>query len=801
MHKDIPSIIENMTLHEKIGMIHAKALFKNGSVDRLNIPELVMSDGTSGVRFDHKDDAWMKTNEPLCYVSWLPSGTAIASTWNKNIAYNAGAVLGREARGRGKDIILSPGVNIQRTPLCGRNFEYMSEDPYLTGIMASFEIRGIQEQDVAACVKHFALNNQEKERLSIDVNVSDRALYEIYIPAFDAAVKLGGSYTIMCAYNKVRGSFASENKMLLVDILRDEWNYDGVILSDWGSVHSTTNCALHGVDVEMGVTYDFDDYFFAKKLEEEVEAGNVPEELINERVRRILELQNKLKIGEVRRKQGMYNSPQHQSLLHEAARESIVLLKNEDNVLPLNTVGKNSSHNSIIASENIVPHPVPSKRKIAVIGDAATRKIAQGGGSSEIKPLYEITPLLGINMISGGDTEVLYCDGYYVDNAEYTAGEVNWQATSLDADTQDIIEATSGTSGTTGTAIASEATCTSSSQRAAKLGPKAKELLDEAVKLAAECDEVIYVGGLNRAYDTEGFDRTSYKLPYNQDVVINALLDVNPNTVIYILSGSAVDMSSFADRAKAILWSSMNGMTGGLALAEIIFGHTNPSGKLPSTFGTDIGDYSSHSIGLYPGTYDEDGNPHCSYDEGIFVGYRHFTTRGIKPLFEFGHGLSYTTFEYSDLKMSTEADTTQGVEDIGNVPDVKDIGNASSDNEDGLKGVDKFELEFTVKNTGDMAGSEVAMLFVSPVGSEIERPVTELKKFTKVKLEPNEERKVRLCVTPSSFAYFDEDMHCYRALKGSYIINIGSSVSDIRLSCEVKLSEDHIVDSLIDSLG
>lgn len=739
MHTNIQDIIDNLSLSEKIDMIHGAALFKNGAVERLNIPALVMSDGPCGVRFNFEDDAWIKKDEELCYSSWLPSGAAIASTWNPALAHACGHVLGEEARGRGKDIILAPGINIHRTPLCGRNFEYMSEDPFLTGVLASAEIIGIQENDVAACIKHFALNNQEKDRMSVDVLLDDRALYEIYLPAFKAATLLAKSYTIMCSYNKIRGSFASESKLLMTDILRDEWHYEGVVISDWGAVHSTAESAFNGVDIEMGVSTDFDDYCYADKLEAEVEAGNIPIDVIDERIKRILELENNLKIGESDRKTGSYNTLAHHEALLNTARESIVLLKNDDNVLPL------SNH---------------TPKHIAIIGDVATRPIAHGGGSSEVKALYEITPYLGINMVSGANITLSYCPGYLVDNADNTNGEVNWQASSLD-NVSDNDNATSDNE---------------------VLSKEAKKLLDQALALARECDEVIYIGGLNRAYDTEGFDRTSYTLPYNQDIVINALLDVNPNTVIYIQSGSAVSMSSFADRAKCILWSSMNGMLGGAALGEVIFGLCNPSARLPVTFAADINDYSSHSIGEYPGTLDKNGQRSCRYTEGIYVGYRHFTKNNIKPVFEFGHGLSYTEFEYSDLKITM-------------VPQNHCSGASCS-----LE-YDNFIIECNVTNTGNMDGSEVVMMFVSDDEQDADRPPLELKGFKKVHIKAGQTTKVKLQAGPNAFAYYNEDAHGFRALKGNYTVKLGHSVSDIRLEGKVTLAMNHNIDSIIRADG
>lgn len=712
MEKWIKEKISQMTLDEKIGMVHGNALFKNAGVERIGIERLVMSDGPCGVRFDHKDDEWIPVNEEMCYVSWIPSGAALAATWNVKAAESIGEVLGDEACGRGKQVILAPGINIQRTPLCGRNFEYMSEDPYLTGKLAAAEIRGVQSKDVAVCVKHYALNNQEKERMSVDVQIDERTLRELYLPAFEMAVKEGDAYSVMCSYNKVNGLYASENPTLLTDILKNEWEYDGVVISDWGAVHSTVESALAGMDLEMGVTYNFDEYYFAKSLKEAVENGQVPEEVLDDKVARILRLQKKIKIYDGVRNKGCYNSIAHHEAILNAAREAVVLLKNEDNILPINT-------------DDI--------KTIAVIGDAAARRTALGGGSSEVKALYEITPLLGINMVSGGNVKVKYAKGYYVDNENHVAGEVDWQATSLDAqvDTRD------------------------SEGSVDETALKRKEYLEQAIELAKECDVVIYVGGLNRAYDTEGFDKTSYDLPYNQAEVINALLEVRPDMIVSILSGSAVNMTPFADKAKAILWNSMNGMSGGLALAEVLFGQVNPSGKLPVSFPYKLEDCPAHSIGEYPGTYDEKGAITCKYSEGIYVGYRHYVTNNVPVLYPFGHGLSYTEYEYGDIKVEYEADSVS--------------------------------VSCRVTNTGELEGKETVQLYVSQIRPQVDRPKRELKGFDKIHLKSGETKNVKFVLDKKSFSYYSVESHNYNTDNGEYIIEIGSSVEDIRLSEGISL--------------
>lgn len=713
-------LIKDMTTEEKTGLIHGVGLFRNSGVPRLNIPPLIMSDGPLGVRFDFKDNEWLRINEEKCVVSWIISGAALASTWNEELAEKIGDILGMEARGRGKDVILAPGINIHRTPLCGRNFEYMSEDPYLCGRLVARQIKGIQKNDVAACVKHFALNNQETNRMEVNVEVDERTLYELYLPAFQAAIEHGGSYAIMCSYNRFHGDYVSDNSYLLTDILRQKWGFDGVVISDWGAVHSTKKSYEAGVDLEMSVTYDFDNYFFANPLINAINNNEIDTALLDEKCERILTLLERIKkIGKnaSNRRRGAYNLSSSHNMLLLAARESIVLLKNDCKTLPID---------------------ISKAKSIAVIGDAATRKLSLGGGSSEIDALFEITPLMGISMLAGGLTEVRYAPGYYVDNEENTSGDVNWQADSLDS--------------------SSEAHDNRSS-----LGTlKQHELMAEALKLAKECDIVIYVGGLNRSHDTEGFDRTSYELPYNQDILINELLKVKPDMIISINSGSAINLSSFAASAKAILWSSMNGMMGGLALAEVIFGKTNPSGKLPVSFPAQYSD--SPAVNM-------DGN----YSEGIYVGYRYYESKGVRPLYSFGHGLSYTEFMYSDITAFASQDY-------------------SAENTCTL-----YNISCIIKNTGKVCGKETVQLYITPEHPAIDRPRLELKGFKKIMLEPNQEEKVTFELTPASFAYYDIKSGNYRADKGNYIINIGSACDDIKCKINVHLNKDYTdITSLID---
>ena len=577
----IEELISRLTLDEKISMIHGTGLFHNGGVERLGIPELVMSDGPMGVRNDFEDAHWMVIGNIDDFVSYLPSNSALASTWNRDLAYETGTVLGEEARGRGKDVILAPGVNIKRSPLCGRNFEYMSEDPYLTGEMAVPLVKGIQSADTAACVKHFALNNQETERLWVEVKVSERALREIYLPAFEKVIKEGHVHSVMGAYNRYNGEHCCESKTLLNGVLRNEWKFDGMVVSDWGGVHLTKEAATSGLDLEMSVTDNFNEYCMAEPLKKAVENGEIAEELIDKKVKNILRLMYRLNmLGEAPRKPGSYNTPEHRQKILDAARESIILLKNEKNQLPLSQ---------------------EKTKKVLVIGDNANRIQSYGGGSAEIKALYEITPLLGIKMLLGGNAKVDFVPGYYADNFDHMNMETNWQADSL--------ENGGGSTGANGV-VAPEILEKQDTYRA------------EAVKKAAKggYDTVIFVGGQNHFQDLEGHDRSNMKLPYAQDKLIEELLEVVPDMIIVMFSGSPVEMP-WISRAQTLVWSWFNGMEGGTALAEILFGKVNPSGRLPETFPVSHLDCPAHCIGEFPGEKTVD------YAEGIFVGYRYYDTR------------------------------------------------------------------------------------------------------------------------------------------------------------------------------
>ena len=726
----VKSLLEQLTLEEKIGMIHGNGLFKTAGVERLGIPALKFADGPMGVRNDFENAKWKTIGLSYDFVSYLPSNTSIASTWNKEVAYQVGQVLGEEARGRGKDMILAPGINVKRSPLCGRNFEYMSEDPYLIKELAVPLIKGVQEADVAACVKHFAANSQETKRLEVEAIIDDRAFRELYLPAFKAAVEEGESYSIMGAYNRYKGEHCCHSKCLLDDILREEWDYDGVVISDWGGVHDTEQAANTSLDIEMSVTDNFDEYFMANPLIEAVKSGKVLEEQIDKKVRRILTMMERLHMFSEERKSGSYNTPEHRAVIRKASEEGVVLLKNEENRLPLSKKVK----------------------KLAVIGQNGNMIHSNGGGSAEIKALYEISPLLGINMLLGGNTKIQYAPGYYIEPKKEES-DVNWQESSL----EDIVNRSGSSEGVT-------PENTKDNQVDEHLiveQKKRKELREEAVKVAKEADEVIIIGGLNHDYDTEGADRNDLILPYEQDELIKAVLEVKPEAVIVIISGSPVEMRQWEKNAKAIVWTSYAGMEGGTGLARVLFGDVNPSGKLPESFPITITDSPAHCIGEFPGDLE------VYHTEGINIGYRYYSTKEVPTQFCFGHGLSYTTFAYEDLVIDNSL--------VGRIDDNTVIDSV------------KITGQVRITNIGNQRGAEVVQIYVSPVESKVERPEIELKGFEKVSLEPGESKIVTFSLDSSAFSYYDAEEKAFVVEPGKYTIRVGSSCEDIRVEADVIL--------------
>ena len=700
----IGKLLEQLTLEEKIGMIHGAGLFRTEGVERLSIPPLFFSDGPMGVRAEFADNEWRNTGTTDDFVSYLPCNSAVASTWNRELAGEEGRVLGEEARGRGKDMILAPGINIKRSPFCGRNFEYMSEDPYLISELVVPMVKGIQQSDVAACVKHFAANSQETERLWVDTKVSPQTLEEIYFPGFRAAVQKGGVHAVMGAYNLLNGEHCCTSKKLLNGTLRRDWGFDGVVVSDWGGVHDTREAAEAAIDVEMEVTYDFDQQYLAEPLLKMVRSGEISEALIDEKVRNILRLMFRLHmIGEKRetRKTGTYNSREHQDTVLKIARESVVLLKNEEECLPLDA---------------------KKVKRVAVIGQNAAAIHSNGGGSAEIKALYEISPLLGIKKLLGGNVKVEYAPGYYIPGKE-AQGSVNWQADSTKKDWGKTSE---------------EAEVSDETKECRK------RFREEAVARAKD------------DFDSEGYDRTTLTLPYEQDALIGELLAVRPDTVIVLYAGSPVAMP-WNEQAKAVLWSYYAGMEGGTAIAEILFGKENPSGRLAESFPKDANDCPAHTIGTFA------KKDVVEYKEGVMVGYRYYDTVDTPLYYGFGHGLSYSRFVY---KYMTVRPVTASAETGGTMD------------------APRYELAVTVKNDSLRAGKEVVQVYVAPKERQDDRPAHKLCAFEKMELMPGEEKTVTLLLTAAAFSVYDEKQHAFAEKMGSYEIEAGSSSRDIRLRWE-----------------
>ena len=725
MERYIEELLGKLTLEEKIGMIHGAALFETKTVERLGIPALKMSDGTMGVRAEHEPDQWIAAGNNDDFASYLPCTSAVASTWNRELAIKAGQVLGAEARGRGKDVILGPGMNVKRSPLCGRNFEYMSEDPEVVAEIATAMVRGIQENDVAACGKHFAANSQETDRNSVNTLVDERTLNEIYFPGFRAAVEEGEMLTIMGAYNRLNGEHCCTSHKLLDKVLREEWGFDGVVISDWGGVHDTVEAAMSSIDVEMDVKYEFDKHFLADSLMEKIKNGEISEECVDEKVKNILRLMYRLKMigdNKAERKPGSYNTKEHHEATLEVARESIILLKNDAGQLPLDA---------------------SRAGKIAVIGANAARMYADGGGSAEIKALYEITPLMGIKMLLGGNADVKYTPGYWVPLKERRP-EISWQADSTKP-------------------VEQRAQIRRGENQDDNESMK-KVCLEEAVKLAKESDTVIFVGGLDHDYDVEGLDRNDMKLPYGQDEVIRELLAVKPDMIVVMYAGSPVEMP-WLSRTKSLVWSYYAGMEGGTAIAEVLFGKTNPSGKLAETFIKDESQCPARTGVNFA------LNGSVTYDEGVFVGYRHYDTENTDVNFCFGHGLSYSSFKYENLKVE--------VLDC-NVADVVDV---KAGNRAILKGT------FDVTNESDIAGSEAVQVYVAKKdAAKFDMPCHELKAFVKVKLEPKETKTLEFTLMEKDFSFYDVESKSFCMIAGEFEIQVGASSRDIRLLGKADIS-------------
>ena len=692
----VEDALSRMTLQEKINIIHAQSKFSSRGVPRLGIPENWADDGPHGIRPDVLWDEWQQAGQTNDSCMAFPALTCVAATWNKEMSYLYGKSLGEEARYRNKNILLGPGVNIYRSPLYGRNFEYLGEDPFLSSKMVVPYIKGVQSNGVAACVKHFALNNSESNRSTVNVNVDDRTLYEIYLPAFKAAVQEGGAWAIMGSYNLYKGEHCCHNEYLINDILRKEWGFQGVVISDWGGTHDTKQAIFNGLDMEFGTWTNglnfgksnaYDNYYLAAPYLKMIQSGEVGTKELDDKVRRVLRLCFLTTMNK-NRPLGSLNSEEHSVAARKIAEEGIVLLKNNDHVLPID---------------------LHQTKRIAVIGENAIKWMTVGGGSSSLKARYEISPLEGIKARVGSQAGIVYARGYVGD----TTGNYNGVVT--------------------GQHLADNRT--------------PDQLIDEAVQVAKQADVVIFVGGLNKSehQDDEGFDRLSLGLPYDQDKVIEAVAKVNKKLVVVNISGNAVSMP-WVNQVPAIVQGWFLGSESGNALAAVLLGDVNPSGKLPFTFPVKLTDNGAQALDAFPGT------DQVTYKEGIFVGYRWAEEKHIKPLFAFGHGLSYTTFEY---------------------------GKVTSDKKS-MSASDQVTFSVKVKNTGSRAGEEVVQLYISDLKCSVPRPVKELKGFEKVSLQPNEEKTVTFTIDKSALSYFDAAKHDWVAEPGDFEALIGAASDDIK---------------------
>lgn len=702
MEKRIEKLIKKMTLEEKVGLLHGNSKFYVAGVERLGIPEWSLSDGPHGVRAEINRHDWAYAGWTNDSASYFPTGTAFAAAWNPELAYRRGEVLGEEARWRKKDVLLGPGVNIIRSPLCGRNFEYMSEDPYMNSVLAVAYIKGLQSRDVACSVKHFAVNNQETNRTTVDVECSERALREIYLPAFKAAVQEGGALTVMAAYNKFRGEFCAENNYLVCKILRNEWGFDGVYVTDWGAAHSTIPSMEAGLDLEMGTLIDkYEDWYYANPLIEAVKSGKIPMSLVDEKVGDVLRVMIKTNVLDPKKRfgPGSMNTKEHQQATYDAAAEAIVLLKNQNNLLPLD---------------------FSSIKSLAVIGDNATRKHSNGGLSSEIKAVYEVTPLEALRAKWGDKVDIRFAQGYEK-LSTFVEGSNNGQ---------------------------SSGTFSSKTQ-------ESDALLKEAVEVARTSDVALLVCGLNHDYDTESFDRLNMDIPYGQVELIQEVVKANPRTIVVMIAGSPLNMAAVDICSPAIVWAWFNGMEGGNALVDVLSGKVNPSGKMPFTTPVSLDQSPAHALGNFPGR-----DLKVNYEEDILVGYRWFDTKGLPVVYPFGYGLSYTTFDYSNLNTDKET----------------------------YDQADTIQATFTLTNTGDREGAEVAQLYVSDPVCSVMRPVKELKGFKKVFLKPGESRRITLDIPVSSLAFYSEAQSQFVVEPGEFILQLGASASDIKqkISVEVK---------------
>ena len=695
----VESALSLMTLEEKVALCHAQSKFSSHGVPRLGIPEIWMSDGPHGVREEILWDSWNNAGFTNDSCTAYPALTCLAATFNPSLSLAYGVAIGEEARYRRKDILLGPGVNIYRTPMNGRNFEYMGEDPYLASIMVVPYIKGVQQSGVAACVKHYALNNQEEWRGHINVNLSDRALYEIYLPAFKAAVEEGQVWSIMGSYNQLRGQHCCHNDLLLNRILKTDWKFDGAVVTDWGGAHDTKQAALNGLDIEMGsytnglsskAKFGYEDYYLARPFLDMSKKGEVPLSVVDDKARRVLRLIFRTSMTP-NRPYGRFVCTDHSETARKVAEEGIVLLKND---------------------KQFFPAPVGKYQRIVVVGENATRSVTEGGGSSTLKVKYEVSPLQGLIAKYGKD-HVVYAQGYASGPSLYDREEPS----KLNTDS----------------------------------------LFKAAVETAKNADVVYFVGGLNKNHfqDSEGGDRKTYNLPFGQDKLIEAILKVNKNVAVILISGNAVAMPWEKD-VPAIVQTWYLGSEGGNAIANVISGAVNPSGKLPFSFPKKLEDNAAHSFGRlsYPGD-----SINQYYKEDILVGYRWFDTKKIAPQFAFGYGLSYTSFEYGKITTDKTA----------------------------YKADETIKISFTLKNTGKVDGAEAVQVYASQPKASVMRPAKELKAFTKVFLKAGETQTVALEVKVKDMAFYNEKSMSWTVEPGEFVLRNAASAADVKSSVSIQV--------------
>lgn len=709
----IDDALNRMTLDEKIAVIHAQSKFSAAGVPRLGFPDLWTDDGPHGVRPDVLWDEWRQAGQTNDSCVAFPALTCLAASFDPSLARIYGESLGEEALYRDKDMILGPGVNIFRTPLNGRNFEYMGEDPYLASRMVVPYIQGLQSKGVSACVKHYCLNNDEEYRHQVNVIVSDRALREIYLPAFEAAVKEGGTWGLMGAYNLYKNEHNCHNEILLNNILKGEWGYDGVVVSDWGGAHDTDQAVKNGLDLEfgtwtdgltMGKTNAYRSYFLADVYKKAILDGTYTTRELDEKVRRVLRLHFRTTMNRNKGVGFMCNEA-HYATARKVAVGGIVLLKNDNNLLPMD---------------------VKASKKILVVGENAVKMMTVGGGSSSLKVQREVSPLDGIrNLVASINPTAIveYQRGYVGD----VTGELDGVSTG-----QNLNESRSP-----------------------------EQLIADAVAAAADADYVIFFGGLNKApyQDCEGNDRKTYDLPYDQDKVISALAKANSRLVVVGISGNSFAMP-WKGEVNAIVQGWFLGSEAGNALADVLTGVANPSGKLPFTWTKTLNDVGAHALNTYPGTWREGKDIiDEEYAEGVFVGYRWTDKKKITPEFAFGHGLSYTTFELSSLRASGDLNGENGT----------------------------MTFTVNVKNTGSREGAEVVQLYVHDDKASVERPYKELKGFAKVSLKPGESKDVEISIDRRALSFWDETTNGWKVEPGKFTILVGNASDNLTLKTNIKI--------------